>query len=156
MKYLPIILLLIFCSCANESNCTYIFKKEQLTYLHFIDIKEKFTPSISEVKQTEKILNDNMPAWTKTQYKDDFACPNIYSNMHKYCKQYAGYFNSKGEKIIYLNAFYDEEKFNGEIEKKYIPEAFIIAQDGCSNYWRTEINLNTRELLMFMVNSHGG
>ena len=156
MKYISTLLILIFCSCSKKSNCTYIFNKEQPTHLYFIDIKEKFTPSIDDVRAAEKILNNNIPKWAKTQYENNSACPVIYSNMHKYCKQYVGYFNSEGEKIIYLNAFYNEPPFNESDQMIFFSEALIRGQDGCSNYWSVEINLNTNELMTFMVNSIGG
>jgi hypothetical protein len=72
----------------------------------------------------------------------------IFSKYNGYYKQYIGYINDEGEKIILIN--FVSKKF---IKKdNYNLTEPIVVLDGGNNFWRVEVNLNTKRLLSVHIN----
>jgi hypothetical protein len=77
------------------------------------------------------------------------SSPIIHKNLKKYKRQYFGYINEKGEKILYINSLWKKN----EKETKWLQQ-IIMVSDGGSHYWNIEYNLETEELENLKVNGY--
>ncbi|TDR24426.1 hypothetical protein [Flavobacterium cheniae] len=154
MKY---IIILFLSSCfIYAQNVAEHFKTRQFEVAIFpessneIMQQNRFTPSKEEIIKAEnalkyklKFLND--PLMNQT------SSPIIHKNLKKYKRQYFGYINNKGEKILYINSLWS--KSIKEHHWHWLNEIIWIS-DGGSYYWNIEYNLETEELENLKVNGY--
>jgi hypothetical protein len=101
-----------------------------------------FTPSIEDIILSKNLTNiyiDSLSRTSKNQI--------LYYSTSKYYRQYVGYFDSNGDKIILINAFCSKEGSSEELTKKW-----IMIKDGGSCYFNIKINLNTKTCFDFLIN----
>lgn len=106
----------------------------------------RFTPTIIEVNQAELILNKEFLNKIKREVDGKF----IRKNLNNYKRQYLGYIDSKGEKIIFISFFLD--KNIKKQEDQYWKEEYRIMFDGGASFWVAEINLKTSKVKNIFVN----
>ncbi|MFC0878936.1 hypothetical protein ACE01N_20245 [Saccharicrinis sp. FJH2] len=134
-----------------------IFKENATCFMCLID-KQRFTPTINDIEKAEQILKKNLKTINKQRINQVDNCPIIHKKLKSYRRQYFGYIDSVGNKIIYasfnwdrytlldrLRGYYKDEHENWKKER----EMFL---DGCSYHWEIKINLNTGELFNLSVN----
>jgi len=151
-KFILFYLLLLLCSACHDNSHIkeegfegYIFNIDSL-YNSFIEGKVKgFNPNKDEILFTEQLINQHIEQLTK--FHEYGECPVIHKNLNNYFRQYVGYINEKGEKIIWINFIWKNSFVREEISKK-----IISVDDGCSNYWNVKVNLSKRILFEFLVN----
>ena len=120
--------------------------------------QNKFTPTISEIVQAEKVLKNGIKEINKNRPNQFGSCPVIHRNLSKYKRQYFGYIENN-EKVIWVNCFWDKEGIAGFIDRVFYKEhdenwktEERVVFDGCSYYWSIKINLNKITLFEFGVN----
>lgn len=175
MKYFTIILsLFILASCSStfkivEQPTEYstVIKKGHLTGVIFkenggcflyLQDKERFTPTIDDIQKAERILKENLAKVNELRINQIDNCPIIHKKLKSYRRQYFGYIDNNGDKIIYatfnwdrysifdrLRGYHKDESENWKKEKKTV-------LDGCSYYWEIKINLDTEQLFKLGVN----
>ncbi len=89
-----------------------------------------------QCKERFKLINVNRP----NQFDN---CPVIDRKLGKYKRQYFGYIDTNGDKIIFINCFWDKNGFSGFIDRIFYKEPddtkwkteekYVL--DGCSYYW---------------------
>ncbi|RED26770.1 hypothetical protein BD847_0695 [Flavobacterium cutihirudinis] len=128
-----------------------IFPKDCDCYL--FDNLKRFTPTSDEVTELEISLNENIEIINTNKFK-----PLIHKNLNNYNRQYIGFFNDKGEKIIYINFLWRENEnqpfFNKNKEDKWKTVCQYIS-DGGSYYWNIKYNLTNKTFFDFRVNTLG-
>lgn len=85
-------------------------------------------------------------------------CPVIHRKLKSYRRQYFGYIDKYGDKIIYTTFNRDSYilfdklfRYNAEDNEKWKKEKEMVL-DGCSYHWEIKINLETAELFELGVN----
>jgi len=134
-----------------------IFSDKALCFLCLQD-KERFTPILNDIENAERILTQKIKNANKDLINQGNGCPIINRNLKNYRRQYFGYIDNNGDKIIYttfvwdrytlwdkLRGYYKDESENWKTEKEMV-------LDGCSYNWEIKINLNKSELFEFDVN----
>lgn len=118
-------------------------------------IIKKFTPTDEDIILVEKVLttknNDN-------NNKGDIKY--IFNNLRKYRRQYMGYYNGKGEKIIYVNCFPVEEDWANEkikvtLSKTKIPKWYdhlFYVFDGGRSFWQAHVSLTKKSIIDISIN----
>jgi len=130
-----------------------IFSKEYIGLLN--SAEKKFTPSTNDIDLAEIILREGIKDINANKPNQVDNCPVIHKRLNKYKRQYFGYFNKNGDKIIIMNCFWDEKRFYKEpINNQWKTEEKIVL-DGCSYYWSIKVNLNKKTLFDFGVNGIG-
>ena len=137
-----------------------IFKENGDCFLCLQD-KERFTPTIAEIEKAEQILKKKLKTVNGQRMNQIDNCPIIHKKLTSYRRQYFGYIENNGNKIIYttfnwdrytlfdrLRGYYKDENENWKKEKEMV-------LDGCSYHWEISINLNTEELFELSVNGGG-
>lgn len=122
-----------------------IFPKEYDCYL--FDNPDRFTPTSNDINELEILLNKNIEVINTNKFK-----PLIHKNLNNYYRQYIGFYNEKGEKIIHVNFLWKEDVHSSE--EKWKTEWYDVA-DGGSYYWNIKYNLVNKTFFNFRVNTLG-
>lgn len=104
----------------------------------------RFSPTKEEIIKIEEFLKTRITDINKEHPNQFDKSEYLENNLSKYNRQYFGYINEKGEKIIYLNLF--KESIDCEMD------AELIVLDGCSDYWQISFVADTQEFRDFSVN----
>lgn len=152
MKY---IILLFLSSCfIHAQNVAEHFKTRQFELAIFPESsndlmqQNRFTPTKEEIFKAENALKLKLKEANKN-LENQYNSPIIHRNLKKYKRQYFGYINDKGEKILYINSLWKKN----EKETKWMQQ-IIMVSDGGSYYWNIEYNLETEELENLKVNGY--
>ena len=155
MKFL--FLILFFCLTCTVGYCQnsvhvkgkgydgYIFNKDYDIFGTIEDQQSRYTPTIADIQNVERILKDSIN-YIRANQVICYKCPVIHKNLRKYKRQYVGYLNQKDEVIIWINFLKDHE------ESSELAEEVVFMLDGGSYYWSIYINLNKKELFNMKVN----
>ena len=136
-----------FCQCKFYRG--YVFDTSYLILKSIKQQQSRAVLSCDEINIAEHILKNNLAELNVNKINQTHGCPNIRKKLCKYRRQYFGFINSKGEKIIWINMFWTKE-FNDE--SKY---DLIRVFDGCSYYWNIEVNITTKSLGNLQINGIG-
>ena len=130
----------------NDKFDVAIFPK---SYLDLIS-GQRFTPTRQEVEKAEIALNNNLKLLNK-QLVNQSPTRTIHQNLHKYKRQYFGYQDEKGNKILLINCFWSKDKDESD---RWLKNRIIVL-DGGSNYWNVKFNLDKNELFALDINGNG-
>ena len=154
MKY---IILLFLTSCfIHAQNVAEHFKTKQFEVAIFPESsnelmqQNRFTPTKEEIIKAENALKSKLK-FINNPLMNQSSSPIIHKNLKKYKRQYFGYINDKGEKILYINSLWS--KSVKENLWDWLNEIIWIS-DGGSHYWNIEYNLKTEELENLKVNGY--
>jgi hypothetical protein len=125
-----------------------IFKKEYEPYPSDTPKTTSFTPTIDDIELAEKFLHQNLD----TLKDGDGQSVIIHTTLRKYIRQYFGFINTKGEKIIFVNAFYDVRIYRN---KKEWQKGSVNVWDGGNRFWQIKINLDKFQFFDFYVHGQG-
>lgn len=152
MKY---IIVLFLSSCfIHAQNVAEHFKTRQCEVAIFPESsnelmqQNRFTPTKEEIIKAENALKSKLK-FINNPLMNQSSSPIIHKNLKKYKRQYFGYINEKGEKILYINSLWKKN----EKETKWLQQ-IIMVSDGGSHYWNIEYNLETEELENLKVNGY--
>lgn len=106
---------------------------------------KRFTPTIEEINQAEIILSNNFKKENKS--KDGKF---ISRNLNDYKRQYIGFLNSNGDKILYISFFLDKK--SKKQDDQFWKEDYKMILDGGASYWIARINLKTNKLENIAIN----
>jgi hypothetical protein len=112
------------------------------------DIFRRFTPSIDETFKAEKIF-ERCLALREKDSNGIVVDKKMLKPLPDYYRQYIGFYNEKGEKVIYFNCF--TKNLTGD-DNNWKKEELMI-MDGGNNYFSILINLQIEGCSLFMV--HG-
>jgi hypothetical protein len=109
-----------------------------------IELKDKkfFTPNKSEIHIAKKQEIRYLDSLEKVNKKKLFS-----HKKNRYFRQYLGYIDNKGDKVILINAFCE-----GNYSKEELTRIWIIVLDGDECYYQIEVNLNTKKCFKFSIN----
>jgi hypothetical protein len=135
-----------------------IFSKDYVpTFILYPPDTKKINLSIQDIIQVEQLIKYDVSNKNNQKIKDTFIC----QNLNKYLRQYIGYLNPKGQRIVFINFFWKNEIVREERNHKVLPKLFPEPQwkrtwftvfDGGHFYWQIKINLSTMQLFEFGEN----
>lgn len=134
-----------------EIKCSkgYIFNQEyDANWINGIT-KDRFTPTKEDVIKAEEILKENLKEINSNMPNQGNGCPTIHKKIKKYNRQYVGYRDEEGNRIIWINFIWEKDcpdNWNKEL---------IDILDGCSHYWNIKVNLPEAKLFDLSVNGRG-
>lgn len=153
MKYIIILFLTSF-YYVKAQNVEEHFKTKQFEVAIFPESSyeimpgKRFTPTKEEIFEAENALKSKLKEANRN-LENQYNSPIIHRNLKKYKRQYFGFINDKGEKILYINSLWS--KSIKEHHWHWLNE-IIMVSDGGSHYWNIEYNLDTEELMNLSVN----
>lgn len=125
----------------------YIFDKEHFALVSIESQSERYTPCKDDILLAEDILNKKIETINTPLVNQGGHCPIIHKNLKKYIRQYVGFTNKNGEKVIWINFLWNKKGMQDKSSKD-----IINVLDGCSHYWKVEINLTKKELYNLRIN----
>ena len=135
--------------CKGKRYSGYVFDTSFTILKSIKEQRERILLSRNDIDMAESILRKQLPSLNREKVNQSKECPDISRNLNKYCRQYFGFLNKKGEKIIWINMFWN--KVLNEIAKYDL----ISVNDGCSYYWNVEVNITTKVLCNLQINGNG-
>jgi hypothetical protein len=124
----------------------FIFPKEYKNEYFIQDSITSFTPSIEEVDTAEGILRQKIKVENNRRINQGGKCPVLHKKLSKYNRQYFGFLDKNGNKIIYINLIW------GKSTPSYWDKDIVIVFDGCSYYWNVKVNLENEEIYDLRIN----
>ena len=109
---------------------------------------KRFTPTRKEVENAEAALAIQLKELNKplvNQYKS----PVIHKKLSKYKRQYFGYINESGKRILFINSFWNKKEFGYWLASK------IDVLDGGSYYWNIKFDIDTQKFFNLYINGSG-
>ncbi|MDO7851905.1 hypothetical protein [Hymenobacter convexus] len=143
-----------------------IFTKEYpflLLFVSAIDSVQRFTPSLAEVEIAENLLRHQLKTINKRRPNQQAGNPVLHRNLPKYFRQYVGFIDKNGDKIIHVNFHWNRYNIIDRINNYiYFNDSRIdyesdysIVMDGGSYYWGINANITQRKLTDLSVNGFG-
>lgn len=111
--------------------------------------RKRFTPTKQEIDQAEISLKNNLKILNK-QLLNQLSTPVIHKNLRKYRRQYFGFIDNNGDKILFINCFWDRSK---DDSKFWLTEEKVV-HDGGSYFWNVKFNLDKNELFELNINGY--
>jgi hypothetical protein len=122
-----------------------------------IDSTKRWTPDKEDIELAEQILKAKIKK-INHNYPRDYG-PRVSKRRNSYFRQYVGYTNEKGHRIIHVNCSWDRRslinKMLGDDYRLKFNSEYSIAMDGGSYYWQVEINLEEKTIYGFGVHGVG-
>ena len=129
---------------ASNNYTGYIFPEEHFVWGSIENQLSRYTPTLQDIELVEKILHENLDECAASIENYDKGISK--RTLKKYLRQYVGYINSDGEKVIWVN-FVRNRDLKEEASKDVI-EVF----DGGSHFWNIKVNLTKGALYDMRVN----
>lgn len=114
---------------------------------------ERFTPTREEVDKAETALANNIKKLNKNLINHT-ETPFIHKKLHKYKRQYFGYTDNDGNRILLINCFWSKDKSNNNHNLSWLKERVLVF-DGGSYYWNIRFNLDKNQLFDLDINGYG-
>ena len=150
-----IILSICFLTMGTNDSCLiegkgfkgYVFDKEHFVLLSIENQAERYTPSKEDVFLVEKLISSNLEKINFPLVNQGGDCPVIHKSLRKYVRQYVGFINKNGEKIIWVNFIWNDKTMKDKASKD-----IVSILDGCSHFWKINVNLTKEELFDLKIN----
>jgi hypothetical protein len=124
----------------DKYDCAIFFKKFTDAY----NGGNHFSPTRDDIDKAERVLEQKL-LLVDTSKQVTF----IYKNLKKYQRQYFGYINKEGHKVLYINLLWTEDKS----QMKDWLSRVVEVDGGGAYYWKIKYDMNTDGLYDLQVNS---
>lgn len=146
--------LLLFCWYQPASGQTvkgYIFPEKQAVDKYiYEEANARFTPTRQEIKQAEVIIARELKRMNDSLGVQVRDIGTIYHNLDAYLRQYVGFIDPLGNKVIWVNFVKAESRYEERLEK------FVIeVSDGGANYWNVKVDLTENNIFGLRINGRG-
>lgn len=118
--------------------------------LFFLSVEnqaKRYTPSKEDVIQLEKLIKSDLKEVNTSLNNQGGDNPIIHRCLKKYLRQYVGFINNNGEKIVWVNFIWENNTSKAKMSKD-----IIDVMDGASYYWNIKVNLSKNQLFDLSVN----
>ncbi len=128
----------------------YIVDKDHFVFKSIENHRERYTPTAEDVKRVETILSSNEEYLKQHQLDKSKGNPIIYKNLRKYIRQYVGFIDKSGDRILWINLIYRKD-----LDLDKVSKDLVVVYDGGSYYWSICINVTKGNLYDMKVNGNG-
>ena len=127
----------------------YVFNKEWDVDILVENQDGRFTPEDIDIAKAEKLMQKKLAFLNRNHENQEGMCPIIDEHIRKYIRQYVGFTDINGAKIIWINAVW-EGTFTDLVSKD-----IVRTSGGCGHYWSIKVNLDTEKVYGLEVNESG-
>jgi hypothetical protein len=107
--------------------------------------RKRFTPGFPDIDKAEHALLEQI----LQQHDTTKRIADIYRHLKKYKRQYFGYLDNDGHKILYINLFWDDKMYI----KNWLKQMVMVDGGGGTSYWNVKYDLTTNKLFDLQVNA---
>lgn len=132
------------------------YPKDKL-FIVATDSINRFTPTREDIEVAETILKQQIQKLNNPRINQFSKKEYIDKNLKKYFRQYVGFTNEKGDKIIHINFYWNKftliDRLKGYDDQRLeYTSDFSVELDGGSHYWNVNVNLTKKNLERLQVN----
>jgi len=127
----------------------YVFNKEWEVDITVENQDGRFTPDDIDIARAEKLMQKKLAYLNRNHENQEGKCPIIDEHIRKYTRQYVGFTDINGAKILWINGVWDEKM------EKQLSQDIVRATGGCGRYWSIKVNLDTEKVYGLEVNEPG-
>jgi hypothetical protein len=112
----------------------------------------RWDPGVADIIIVENYIKDFINKKSKNHIKDTSEdYPLINQNLENYKRQYIGYLNKRGQKIIYVNFIWYDYKQDRSIFSIW-KEGWIFGYNQGTKIWEIKVNLDKHKCFDYFVN----
>lgn len=127
----------------------YVFNKEWEVDILVENQDGRFTPEDIDIAKAEKLMQKKLAFLNRNHENQEGMCPIIDEHIRKYTRQYVGFTDINGARIIWINAVWDDKM------QKQLSQDIVRTSGGCGHYWSIKVNLDTEKVYGLEVNGAG-
>ncbi|MCR4829217.1 MAG: hypothetical protein K5864_07135 [Bacteroidales bacterium] len=127
----------------------YVFNKDWEVDILVENQDGRFTPDDIDIAKAEKMMQKKIAYLNREHENQEGMCPIIDEHLTKYTRQYVGFTDIHGYKIVWINGVWDEKM------SKQLSQDLVLASGGCGHYWHIKVNLDTEKVYGLEVNEDG-
>ncbi len=109
--------------------------------------EQRFTPTREEIDKAESILRKDLKILNKN-LRNQYSTPVIHEQLNQYKRQYFGYIDEHGDRIVLINCFWAP---NEALTENWLIHRIRVL-DGGSYYWNVKFNLDKGQLFDLSIN----
>ncbi len=130
---------------------------DEKLFIHNHIAVRKFTPTKQDIDAAERILKNQIKKANERKPNQFSQKEYIDRNLNKYFRQYVGFLNKEGHKVIRINMHWDKytalDRLKGYRDSRLdFTSDYSIVMDGGYRYWSVNVDLTTGSLYNFSVN----
>lgn len=111
----------------------------------------RYTPEDLDIAMAEKLIQKKIAYLNRNHENQGGRCPIIDEHMTKYERQYVGFTDVHGFRIIWVNFIWDDNLSKGS----KLGRDIVLTEGGCGHYWHVKCNLDTEKVYGLEVNGSG-
>ena len=108
----------------------YVFNKEWDVDILVENQDGRFTPEDIDIAKAEKLMQKKLAFLNRNHENQEGMCPIIDEHIRKYIRQYVGFTDINGAKIIWINAVSEEHRSPTSFPKTLYAPAAAAATTG--------------------------
>lgn len=106
----------------------------------------RYTPSNEDIAKAERLIKKRIAYVNRNHENQEGKCPVIDEHMNKYERQYVGFTDIYGYRIVWVNFIWDE---SGKLN---LFDDVILTKGGCAHFWHIKVNIDTEKIYGLEVN----
>lgn len=114
----------------------------------FYWLPDRFTPTMSDIARADSIILANKEKIKEFPGYYSGMKRGIFRNYRKYIRQYVGFIDKNGSRIILIN-YVGNKQIIKEVKNK---NDLIIVLDGGNRFWQAVVNLDEKLLIDVAIN----
>ncbi len=127
----------------------YVFNKDWDVDILVENQDGRFTPEDIDIAKAEKLMQKQLAYLNRNHENQEGMCPVIDEHLTKYTRQYVGFTDIHGARIIWINGVWDDKV------QKQLSQDIVRTAGGCGRYWSIKVNLDTEKAYGLEVNESG-
>ena len=109
----------------------------------------RFTPTDEDIAKAEGLIQSRLAYVNRFHENQEGQCPIIDEHIRKYERQYVGFTDVHGYRVMWVNFVWDDNA------KLSLANDILLTEGGCGHYWHIQCNLDTEKVYGLEVNGGG-
>lgn len=127
----------------------YAFHKDWSVDVEVENQDGRYTPDDQDIVLAEHLIQKRIAYLNRNHENQEGKCPVIDEHMTKYERQYVGFTDIHGYRIVWVNFIWDDN-LRGKLGND-----IVLTEGGCGHYWHVKVNLDTEKVYGLEVNGDG-
>lgn len=138
-----------FVEVSGSNYHGYAFHKDWSVDVEVESQEGRYTPDDADIVLAEHLIQKRIAYLNRFHENQEGLCPIIDEHMTKYERQYVGFTDVHGYRIIWVNFIWDES-LRGKLAND-----IVRTEGGCGHYWSVKVNIDTEKVYGLEVNGSG-
>lgn len=127
----------------------FAFHKDWEVDVSIADQQGRFSPTDADIAQGEALMQKRIAYENRNHENQSGMCPVIDENLRQYQRQYVGFVDEHGYRVLWINGVWDDKA------APRLSHDLLLTEGGCGHYWHILVNLDTEKVYGLEVNAAG-